>query len=142
MKKVLENKQIKNSTLIYVFIENEDTKSISGHFANSGIQRLHRFSNLADMINKSKELMETGAERFDVLPLEPSLYDRNKLPKHSMLFIVDIKYVQNDEWQGIICGSMRPHRVFKNRGELKDEIEKEIGWIRKRREDRRGIKSL
>lgn len=112
--------------MVYLLLGRNEADHLIGYVTNSQFVEYHSFYGLSNMIQRVSALLSEGLYfleepiRLAEYPTLPKLNSRR-------LFIVEILYQQNHEWQGYIRGiSQHTKCTFKNRDEMKTRIMMEM----------------
>ncbi|RHR25840.1 hypothetical protein DWX43_17095 [Clostridium sp. AF19-22AC] len=122
--------------MVYVLIGRSQEDHLTGYVTNSEFLVFYPFFGITNMVQEVSNLMrdslyfQAGPKKMVEHTILPKLRSRR-------LFIIEILYQQNHDWQGYIRGiSSLSKCTFKSREEMKDKIKLEMD---KRRDFRKTL---
>ncbi len=115
--------------MIYLLLMPNKERKISGYFTNAQMSELYLFQDFEDLIMQVMPLIKEDIY-FRKPMAQPRDIDWVNLPTHRRLFIIEICYQQNKEWQGIILGTGHTHVRFKNRNDIRWKLIRKINLQR------------
>lgn len=118
--------------MIYLLFSWDDRDKLHGYYTNGRFSDFYPFDDLSEMFCKTDMLLKES-KYFHEPPEKPSDDYLKRLPplRCWKMFVIEILYQQNGDWQGYLRGITGcPQVIFKNREEAGQKIRSEMKFRR------------